>query len=196
VSSLSEFGDCVFATRRLSIGPWHGAAQEHGINLTEAVTGILTHTTTQSLPPSWQGEYTVERAGRWVVERDGESPTLLAVDRGSGEPVGLMMLHEDFNEDGVQSNLRIGYVVKESFWGEGIASELVSGLVDWARSQTRIRSIIAGVESQNAASVRVLVKNGFRLTDRGPAENTDTYTLELRSRHPTWKPAVTPINST
>ena len=179
MSSPSEFGDCVFLTRRLSIGPWHGAAQEHGIDLTEAVTGILTQTTARSLPPAWQGEYTAERARRWVVERDSESPTLLAVDRCSDEPVGLMMLHEDFNEDDVQSNLRIGYVIKESFWGEGIASELVSGLVDWARSQTRFRSIIAGVESQNAASARVLVKNGFGLTDSGSGENTDTYTLEL-----------------
>lgn len=171
--------DCVFLTLRLSVGPWHGAADEHGIDLSEAVAAILSPTTTRALPPAWQGEYTSERARRWIVERDGESPTLLVVDRYSGEPVGLMILYEDSNEHDAQVQLRIGYVIRESSWGSGIASELVSGLVDWARSQPPIGSIIAGVESQNAASARLLTKSGFRPINRDLAGETETYTLDL-----------------
>lgn len=163
------------------MGPWHGAADEHSIDLTEAVSAILSPETTRALPPAWQGEYTVERARRWIVERHNESPTLLVVDRYTDEPVGLMILHEDPNQHDARRHLRIGYVIKESSWGEGIASELVSGLVDWARSEPLVGSIIAGVESQNAASARVLTKNGFSLTNRDAAGETDTYTLELRS---------------
>jgi RimJ/RimL family protein N-acetyltransferase len=102
------------------------------------------------------------------------------VDRNADGPVGLTILYEDSSAHNTQRHLRIGYVIKESRWGEGVASELVSGLADWARSQPLVASIIGGVESQNAASARVLTKNGFSLTNRGPAGNTDTYTLELR----------------
>ena len=164
----------------MSVGPWHGAADEHRVDLTEAVAAVLSPETTQALPLAWQGDYTVERARRWIVERDNESPTLLVVERHSDEPVGLMILYEDTNQHDAHRHLRIGYVIKESSWGKGIASELVSGLVDWARSQPLVGSIIGGVESQNAASARVLTKNGFSLTYRDPAGETDTYTLELR----------------
>ena len=173
--------DCKFLTRRLSVGPWYGAADDHGILLAEAVAAILSPSTTQALPSAWQGVYTVERARRWVLERDGESQNLLVVDRFSAESIGLVILYEDSVEHNARRQLRIGYVIKESSWGEGIASELVAGLVNWARSQSLLGSLIGGVESHNAASARVLTKNGFRLTHRDPAGETDTYTLELSS---------------
>jgi RimJ/RimL family protein N-acetyltransferase len=172
--------DCAFLTKRLAVSPWHRASHEHGIDLARAVAAILTPKTTQALPLAWQGEYTVARARRWIAERDGESTALLLVDRNSGEPVGLMLLHEDAKEHDTQRQLRIGYVIKETDWGKGIASELVAGLVDWARSQPQIGSIIAGVEPQNAASVRVLTKNGFSCTGHDSTGETDTYALELR----------------
>ena len=172
--------DCVFVTRRLSVEPWHGAADKYGIDLTAAVAAILSPRTTRALPPAWQGGYTVERARRWVVERDRESVTLLVVDRYSDEPVGLMILYENASEHGAQRRLRIGYVIKQSSWRKGIASELVSGLVQWARAQPLVGSITGGVESQNAASARVLTKNGFSLINRDSNGETETYTLELR----------------
>jgi RimJ/RimL family protein N-acetyltransferase len=172
---------CAFLTQRLWVAPWHRVANDHGIDLARAVAAILTPKTTRALPPAWQGEYTVGRARRWIAERDGESTALLPVDRNSGEPVGLMLLHEDAEEHDALRQLRIGYVIKETDWGKGIASELVAGLVDWARSQPQIGSIIAGVESQNAASVRVLTKSGFGLAGHDPTGETDTYALDLRN---------------
>ena len=181
VSSRTVSESCSFLTQRLSVGPWHSAADEHGIDLNEAVAAILTPNTTGDLPPTWRGEYTLGRARRWVVERDGESVTLLVVLRSSNQAVGLMILHDEAKEDGGLSHLRLGYVIKESSWGEGIASELVSGLVGWARSQPLVESIRGGVESQNAASARVLIKNGFGLSGHDQAKETDTYRLELRT---------------
>lgn len=181
VSSQSVYETCAFPTQRLSVAPWHRAVGEHGIDLTEAVAAILTPKTTGALPPAWRGEYTPERARRWVIERDGESPTFLVVVRSSSEPVGLMILHEEANEHDMLRHLRVGYVIKESSWGEGIASELVSGLVGWARSQPFVGSISGGVDSQNPASARVLLKNGFRLRGRDPTEGTVTYSIKVRS---------------
>lgn len=90
-----------------------------------------------------------------------------------------MILYEDTFAPGPLSHIRIGYVIRESDWGKGIASELVAGLVDWARSDPTIGWIIAGVGSDHGASARVLTKNGFTSTSQEPDENTHTYTLQL-----------------
>jgi RimJ/RimL family protein N-acetyltransferase len=152
---------CSFATVRLDVGEWHAMAEHHDLDLAAQVAMVLTATTTRSLPAEWQGDFTVERAQGWISARDTESATLLAVDRASDATVGLVILFEPLAEDPTGVDLRLGYVLAESTWGRGLASELVEGLVVWSRSQRSIRSISAGVAVHNPASVRVLRKNGF-----------------------------------
>ena len=60
-------------------------------------------------------------------------------------------------------NLGGGYLFDEAVWGNGLASEVVGGLVGWARSQPRIQTLTGGVTRSNPASARVLAKNGFEL---------------------------------
>ena len=67
--------------------------------------------------------------------------------------------------------MRLGYVVAESVWGRGFATELVAGLVEWSRSEPSIRTISAGVAPTNEASIRVLDKNGFLLSAVSDSEH-------------------------
>ena len=109
--------------------------------------------------------------------RDAESPTLLAVDRATGVAAGLLILFERATDDHL-CELRIGYVLAEDCWGRGLATELVGGLVDWARSEPTIGSVSAGVARLNPASARVLVVNGFQPVEGG--EDTQEYRRILR----------------
>ena len=120
---------------------------------------MLTPTVTQALPESWQGNYTLDRATTWIEERDQEGTILLVLDRSSRTPVGLMILFEGENEHAGRT-IRLGYLLSESAWGQGLASELVEGFVDWCKS-VEIASVIGGVERDNFPSQRVLEKNGF-----------------------------------
>ncbi len=86
---------------------------------------------TRSLPPPWQGPYSVTRAQQWVEERDKEGTTLLVVDKQVNQPVGLMILFE--TEDIYGFEVRLGYLLAEPAWGKGFASELVRGFVGWCR---------------------------------------------------------------
>ncbi len=119
----------------------------------------MTEPVTRALPPGWQGAYDLDRAAAWIAERDAQGQTLLVANRNSGEPVGLIILFESAAIEGV--DVRLGYLMAESTWGSGLASELVEGFVGWCRRQGHIRSIAGGVASDNPASVRVLEKNGF-----------------------------------
>jgi RimJ/RimL family protein N-acetyltransferase len=74
-------------------------------------------------------------------------------------PIGLIILFESaYGTDG--SELRLGYMLAESAWGRGLASELVSGFVEWCQNN-EVASVTGGVERNNIASRRVLEKCGF-----------------------------------
>ncbi|MBM3091840.1 GNAT family N-acetyltransferase [Ensifer sp. T173] len=57
--------------------------------------------------------------------------------------------------------LHIGYGVAPSREGRGIATAAVGDLLDWARSDRRVRRISAETAVDNVASQRVLERNGF-----------------------------------
>ena len=170
---------CEYETTRLSIGGWHGMQLPPSVDLPGVVCKVLTDAVTRSLPPSWHGPYSRARARAWIDERDAESATLLALDRASGEPVGFVILSEhSVGDEHDRVDLRLGYLLAESAWGRGLASELVEGLVRWCRSQPSILSITGGVAGDNIASARVLTKNGF--TAIGPVHDGEQiYRLSL-----------------
>ncbi len=74
-----------------------------------------------------------------------------------GEVVGLCSLVRP-PENGV---LQIGYGVAPTRQGIGLARRAVGQLVEWARKDTRVRSIDAETNVANIASQRVLESNGF-----------------------------------
>ncbi|WP_089938303.1 GNAT family N-acetyltransferase [Candidatus Entotheonella palauensis] len=157
---------CAFETERLLVNEWHAISSRDWPqqDLAYAVATMLTEPVTRSLPVSWQGSYTVERAREWIEERDREGTTLVVVDKSTKQAVGLMILFETDAEDGGDGiEVRLGYLLSESAWGQGFASKLVRGFVGWCRGQTSIASIAGGVAQDNLASKRVLEKNGFRL---------------------------------
>jgi ribosomal-protein-alanine N-acetyltransferase len=159
---------CHFQTDRLVVKGWHSPDLYDGDRreLAQTVADMLTEPVTRSLPTHWQGDYTVDRARRWIDDRDTEGTTLLVMSKSNQQAVGLMILSEGDPIDGSSGmEVRLGYLLAESAWGQGLASELVEGLVGWCRGQATIASIVGGIESANAASRRVLEKNGFRSSD-------------------------------
>jgi RimJ/RimL family protein N-acetyltransferase len=173
---------CSFTTQRLLVREWHSLNPGEWVeqDLAEVVATMLTEPVTESLPEAWRGAFTMERAASWVEERDAEGATLLVVERSSGLPVGLVILFEA-QETSAPIELRLGYLLAESAWGKGIASELVDGLVSWSR-QTGVASLVSGVERDNVASRRVLEKNGFACDPATKGAADQMFELRLRPK--------------
>ena len=152
---------CSFTTPRLRVSPWHSVSGgEAPRDLAAVVMGLLTPNVTASLPEPWRGPYSRSRAAAWIEDRDSEGTVLLVEDQAHGHPVGLLLLHDSSEPGDPNSELRIGYLVAEAFWGRGFASELIRGFADWAR-EASYGQVVAGVERGNAPSKRVLEKSGF-----------------------------------
>ncbi len=174
--ALRDSGDCEFVTGRLQVGPWRAVAQRAELDLARVIAELLTDRTTVALPESWQGNYTVDRARAWIEERDTESPTLLVMEADTARPVGLVVL-VSVPLDYSMVDVRIGYVIAEASWGRGFATELLSGLIDWMRTERSVRTLTGGVDLTNLASVRVMENNGFRRISID--EVTATYRLDI-----------------
>lgn len=173
-------GSCAFSTDRLVVGDWHDLADRYGLDLVGIVRTVLTTTTTAALPPDWHGNFDRHRADQWVQAREAESPTLLVVDPEPGRAIGFLILFESpSRQEPALVDVRLGYVLAEAAWGKGLASELVSGLVEWARSKGSIKSISGGVAKDNPASAQVLLNNGFAAVDYDGDGESDEQTYEL-----------------
>ncbi len=104
--------------------------------------------------PEWQGWLT------WYAVRiDNEYPILCGGVGFKGPPDRRGMVE-------------IGYSVLPEFEGQGLATEMVAGIVRWAKQQLQVRQIEAETNIDNKASIRVLEKNTFICAGAGLEPNT------------------------
>ena len=106
------------------------------------------------------------RLGVWCV-----------MDKASSEKLGTgVLLPLPLDEDDTDwsllvedrypdAEIEIGYMLKRSAWGRGIATEVCTRLVRFAFEQTALAEVVACTDPENLASQNVLKKSGF--TDVG-----------------------------
>ena len=86
-------------------------------------------------------------------------------------PDRLIGIAEIYNYEPEKEKASIGYRLNRRYWGKGLASEATALLADYLIGQTDVRKITAHVMAENAASARVLEKNGFVLRWTGLRED-------------------------
>jgi len=82
----------------------------------------------------------------------------IAISKIENKMVGSFCINGEPNERG---EIEIGYGTDEEFQNRGYMTEIVSGIIDWTKNQTVVKSIIASTDKINIASAKVLEKNGF-----------------------------------
>lgn len=103
--------------------------------------------------------YGEEDANLWlshVLNQDPELNFAIASETGLIGGVGLVM-----QADVHRCSAEIGYWLGEPFWGQGIATNVVCAITDYAFDTFDLVRIYAGVFETNLASARVLEKAGF-----------------------------------
>ena len=95
-----------------------------------------------------------------------------AVLKSNGQYVGRCGLYPHFNRDGgiVVGEATLAFYFAREHWGRGLASEAAAAFVQFGWEELHVSSIVATVQVENVASVRILEKLGFELiaTERGP----------------------------
>jgi len=77
----------------------------------------------------------------------------------NGEAVGNMVLrHADWKPE---REMEVGYGINPEYWGQGLASEALRGLMNYALTEMEQTFLVAFTDENNGASNRVLEKQGF-----------------------------------
>lgn len=80
----------------------------------------------------------------------------LAYNKQSGALIAyLKIIHIGNNQH------EIGYLLLPDHWGKQYATELTAALVEYAKDIKEVTELVGIVDTRNAASKRVLEKNGF-----------------------------------
>jgi RimJ/RimL family protein N-acetyltransferase len=83
-----------------------------------------------------------------------------------------------FGEPGEPVQIHLGYMLAEESWGKGIATELVSGVVQHLPTGRQI-TVMGGVGNDNLGSAKVLEKAGFRRDDARSTPDTQMFVLTI-----------------
>jgi [ribosomal protein S5]-alanine N-acetyltransferase len=79
----------------------------------------------------------------------------LIFQRESEQLIGAISARHD-------QGINLGYALARPFWGKGFMSEAVNAVVDWAFTVPGVFRVWAVCDVENAASARLLKRNGFR----------------------------------
>lgn len=89
--------------------------------------------------------------------------------------VGDICIVGEPNADG---EIEIGYGTYDEFRKRGFMTEAVRGMIEWAKTQSKVKSIFASTEKDNIASLSVLRKNNF--VKVGETETLLNWRLKLK----------------
>lgn len=98
-----------------------------------------------------QRQYEEHGIGRWAV-----------IQKDSGQFLGwagLKKVTETVN--GYSNYYDLGYRLLPEYWGQGVASECASASLVYGFSSLSLQIIYAAAHTENAASGRILLRNGF-----------------------------------
>lgn len=82
-----------------------------------------------------------------------------AISKAENKMVGDLCIIGEPNGEG---EIEIGYGTYEEFREMGYMSEIVSGIIEWSKTQPNVKFIIATTDKPNLASSKVLEKNHFQ----------------------------------
>ena len=103
-----------------------------------------------------------EMLGRILKENDTDTyfGRYLIEEKKNGALVGVAKLEAYVEE------VEIGYRIMEEFWGKGVATEIARALLVFAIRKFQPPAVVAFVNVENAASIRVLEKAGMSNLER------------------------------
>lgn len=97
-----------------------------------------------------------------------------AISKSENKMIGDLCI---VGEPDASGEIEIGYGTYEEFQNRGFMTEIVSGMIEWAKTQPNVKALVASTEKTNTASFKVLEKNMFQKT--GETETLYNWRLTL-----------------
>jgi RimJ/RimL family protein N-acetyltransferase len=105
--------------------------------------------------------YTIEDGRMFIEIVSNENRNCFFAITVNNEAIGGIGL--TLGEDIEKISAEVGYWLGEKYWGNGITSSALEGILDYGFNELGLERIFAKPLEHNLASRRVLEKNGFKL---------------------------------
>ena len=118
----------------------------------------------RNLPDLFPHPYTKADAVQWIQLASSQKPQTnfaICVDGAAIGGIGVK-LHTDIE----RCSGEVGYWIGKSYWGRGIATAVLQAFTRFAMKEYGLTRIYAHAFAENAASIRVLQKAGYRCEGR------------------------------
>jgi RimJ/RimL family protein N-acetyltransferase len=166
-------------TQRLSLRPADVESMQADISGREPLSALLG----AEVPADWPPEILRDALPlfqQWLEDNPQNAPWLiwyiLLQAEEDKEPVlvGSIGFKGCPDEKG---RVEIGYSILPAWQNQGIATEAIQIMTDWALSQKGVLQVIAQVEPGNLPSIRVLEKSGYRFNGDGTEPGHQLYLI-------------------
>lgn len=133
--------------------------------------------------PAAQYERLTRNAGSWALYGYG---TLAVRPRGEDEIIATCGVFHSWRgyAQGFDDEPEAGWIVREDWWGQGVASEAMRAILAWFDQTHGPRRIACMIEEGNAASERLAASLGFTRYGEHRLEDGDKALLGLFERVP------------
>tara|TARA_R110002111_G_scaffold29064_1_gene61305 strand:+ start:501 stop:1004 length:504 start_codon:yes stop_codon:yes gene_type:complete len=160
-----------YQTSRLSVAEVFSSTQENETLV--SIIEILTPKVVENLPAYFQNINSISDAHTWFQKMVTDSRLFMVNSTDTNTIIGLVFVYV-----GNDKNAHIGYLLGESNWGKGYATELLIGLIDFIKQENKIKRLIAGVTAKNIVSSKLLLKIGF-VKSASESDETVIYEYQL-----------------
>ena len=96
---------------------------------------------------------------------------------------GLYPLRDDTGHV-VPREANIAYHIARPYWGRGLATEAARAFVEYGFGELHLRRIVAGINAENVASIRVARRAGFDFLREGAGGGSRWVEYQILNPHP------------
>ncbi len=104
--------------------------------------------------------YSLQDAKAFITQCKKQNPVTTFAIEWKGNYVGNIGLM--IGTDVYRKSAEIGYFIGEPYWNKGITSTAVKRITEYGFTALNLKRIYTGVYEYNAASMKVLEKNGYK----------------------------------
>ena len=85
----------------------------------------------------WKEHKSIEETRRILISMINEKENFAIVNKANNKVIGSIGLYKDFKRENPYCKM-IGYVLNESYWGKGIMSEVLRGIINYVFNNSKI----------------------------------------------------------
>ena len=78
-----------------------------------------------------------------------------------------------------KTKMEIFYFINSKYWNNGYVSEAIDEFLDYVKNNKLVSTLFGSVVQGNIASIKILIKNGFKKIEYKDEYNRDYYELKL-----------------